>query len=77
MLKCLVAYYEAAVKTVEDHPITWAKVREATSDVWFRLTQMKFEDPATGQGGSFVFFYLVPDFGGEEWWRRKLTPIFS
>lgn len=52
MLKCLVAYYEAAVKTVEDNPITWAKVREATSDVWFRLTQMKFEDPATGQGAS-------------------------
>lgn len=61
MLKCLVAYYEAAVKTVENNPITWAKVREATSDVWFRLTQMKFEDPATGQGEwfDFLFFFLL------------------
>jgi V-type H+-transporting ATPase subunit A len=50
MLKALVTYYELAVKTVESNPITWSKVREATSDVWFRMTQMKFEDPATGQG---------------------------
>lgn len=71
MLKCLVAYYEAAVKTVENNPITWAKVREATSDVWFRLTQMKFEDPATGQGGfcflrSFLLSIVL---------NRKLTPL--
>lgn len=53
MLKNLVAYYELAVKTVEENPITWNKVREATSDIWFRLTQMKFEDPVQGEGTSW------------------------
>jgi V-type H+-transporting ATPase subunit A len=50
MLKNLVTYYELAVKAVEGgSTITWAKAREATNDSWFRLTQMKFEDPAEGQ----------------------------
>ncbi|BGP13864.1 hypothetical protein JCM10213_002502 [Rhodosporidiobolus nylandii] len=49
MLKNLVTYYECAVKAVEGDTLTWAKVRDSTSDLWFRLTQMKFEDPATGQ----------------------------
>jgi V-type H+-transporting ATPase subunit A len=51
MLKCLVSYYELAIKTVESSEgINWSKVREATSDIWYRLTQMKFEDPAQGEG---------------------------
>lgn len=50
MLKCLVTYYENAIKTVEAGDINWSKIREVTSDVWYRLTQMKFEDPATGEG---------------------------
>ncbi|KAI5479574.1 hypothetical protein MNV49_003311 [Pseudohyphozyma bogoriensis] len=49
MLKNLVTYYEQAVKAVEGDSTTWAKVRELTSDLWFRLTQMKFEDPASGE----------------------------
>lgn len=50
MLKCLVTYYELAVKTVENDGLTWGKTRELTNDVWFRMTQMKFEDPAHGEG---------------------------
>lgn len=50
MLKNLVTYYELAVKAVEGgSSITWSKAREATNDSWFRLTQMKFEDPAEGE----------------------------
>ncbi|GAA5848568.1 hypothetical protein JCM8547_004554 [Rhodosporidiobolus lusitaniae] len=49
MLKNLVTYYEQAVKAVEGDTLTWAKVRDSTSDLWFRLTQMKFEDPAHGE----------------------------
>ncbi|KAM0792443.1 H(+)-transporting V1 sector ATPase subunit A [Microbotryomycetes sp. NB124-2] len=49
MLKCFVTYYENALKAVEDGSTTWSKVREATSDLWYRLTQMKFEDPAQGE----------------------------
>lgn len=50
MLKNLVTYYELSVKAVEDETMSWNKVRESTSDLWYRLTQMKFEDPATGEG---------------------------
>ncbi|KPV75838.1 uncharacterized protein RHOBADRAFT_26053 [Rhodotorula graminis WP1] len=49
MLKNLVTYFEAAVKAVEGGELTWSRVRESTSDLWYRLTQMKFEDPATGE----------------------------
>ncbi|CEQ39742.1 SPOSA6832_01284 [Sporobolomyces salmonicolor] len=49
MLKNFVTYYECAVKAVESDTLTWNKVRESTSDLWFRLTQMKFEDPAAGE----------------------------
>ncbi|KDE08013.1 V-type proton ATPase catalytic subunit A isoform 2 [Microbotryum lychnidis-dioicae p1A1 Lamole] len=49
MLKNFVTYYELALKAVETNTTTWNKTREATSDVWFRLTQQKFEDPATGE----------------------------
>ncbi|GAA5941141.1 H(+)-transporting V1 sector ATPase subunit A [Sporobolomyces koalae] len=49
MLKNLVTYYELSVKAVENESMTWNKVRESTSDLWYRLTQMKFEDPATGE----------------------------
>jgi V-type H+-transporting ATPase subunit A len=55
MLKALVTYYELAVKAVEtDGSISWMKLREATNDEWFRLTQMKFEDPANGEGASIL-----------------------
>lgn len=49
MLKALVMYYELAIKAVETGGYTWNKLREVTNDVWFKLTQMKFEDPAQGE----------------------------
>ena len=59
MLKNLVTYYELSVKAVEDESMTWNKVRESTSDLWYRLTQMKFEDPATGEGKTFLPLSLL------------------
>lgn len=58
MLKNLVTYFEAAVKAVEGGELTWNRVRESTSDLWYRLTQMKFEDPATGEGASLLSLSL-------------------
>merc|ERR1712093_753654 len=46
MLSNLIAYYDAAMKTVENGDITWAKAREATNDQWYALSRMKFDDPA-------------------------------
>lgn len=50
MLKALVMYYELSVQAVETGGHTWTKLRETTNDIWFRLTQMKFEDPVQGEG---------------------------
>lgn len=47
MLKNFVSYYENALKAVENETTTWNKVRETTSDLWYRLTQQKFLDPST------------------------------
>ncbi|GAA5971274.1 hypothetical protein JCM8115_005490 [Rhodotorula mucilaginosa] len=49
MLKNFITYYEQAVKAVETESNTWARVREHTSDLVYRLTQMKFLDPADGE----------------------------
>ncbi|GAA5978106.1 hypothetical protein JCM10908_004231 [Rhodotorula pacifica] len=49
MLKNFITYYEQAVKAVETDSTTWARVREHTSDLVYRLTQMKFLDPADGE----------------------------
>lgn len=49
MLKNLIAYYDCAMRTVENGDITWAKAREATNDQWYALSRMKFEDPADGE----------------------------
>jgi len=64
MLKNLVTYFEAAVKAVEGGELTWNRVRESTSDLWYRLTQMKFEDPATGEGASLLFPLSLPSLRG-------------
>lgn len=53
MLKALVVYYELAVKAVEDGGHTWTKLREATNDVWFRLTQVR---PLFLPSSSFSFY---------------------
>jgi V-type H+-transporting ATPase subunit A len=50
MLKCFVAYHEGAVKAVSDGgDLTFAKVRDETSDLMYKLSQMKFESPSQGQ----------------------------
>ncbi|BGP06023.1 V-type proton ATPase catalytic subunit A isoform 2 [Rhodotorula toruloides] len=49
MLKCMIAYYEAAIKAVDSEGTTWSRVKDATSDLYYRLTQLKFLDPADGQ----------------------------
>ena len=49
MLRNLIAYYDAAQKAVENGDTTWAKAREATSEQWYALGRMKFEDPADGE----------------------------
>ena len=43
MLKNFVAFHDAALKAVTTEDITFAKIRDAASDIMFKLSQMKFE----------------------------------
>ncbi|KAG9091487.1 H(+)-transporting V1 sector ATPase subunit A [Ceratobasidium sp. 370] len=49
MLKNFVAFHDAAVNAVTKGELTFGKVKEATSDIMFKLSQMKFESPSQGQ----------------------------
>ncbi len=51
ILRNMVLFYEQAVHVVEasDSTVTWAKIRESSGDLMYRLTSMKFEDPAQGE----------------------------
>ena len=43
MLRNFVGYHDAAIKAVTQNDLTFAKVKDATSDIIFKLSQMKFE----------------------------------
>jgi len=47
MLKNFVAYYDCSQRAVESSDMTFAKIRDATGDCAFKLSQMKFESPNT------------------------------
>ncbi|PFH47683.1 hypothetical protein AMATHDRAFT_82092 [Amanita thiersii Skay4041] len=49
MLRNFVAYHDAALKAVSQTDLTFSKIKDATSDVMFRLSQMKFESPSQGK----------------------------
>ena len=42
MLRNFVAYYELALKAVEDHELPYARVRDETAELTYGLSQMKF-----------------------------------
>jgi V-type H+-transporting ATPase subunit A len=43
MLRNFVGYHDAAIKAVTQNDLTFAKVKDSTSDIMFKLSQMKFE----------------------------------
>ena len=47
----MMAYYDKATHAVEasNSQLTWAKIKEATNDLVYKLSSMKFEDPADGE----------------------------
>ncbi|WFD45193.1 H(+)-transporting two-sector ATPase [Malassezia psittaci] len=50
MLRNMIEYHEKAQAAINNNPgLTWAKIREHTQDVFYRLTQQKFEDPKEGE----------------------------
>ncbi|PIA19013.1 V-type ATPase [Coemansia reversa NRRL 1564] len=51
MLRNMIGFYKQATHAVEStsSQITWARIRESMSDIVYRLSSMKFEDPADGE----------------------------
>ncbi|KAI9290034.1 V-type proton ATPase catalytic subunit A [Umbelopsis sp. AD052] len=51
MLRNMVGFYTHATHAVEvsNNQITWAKIRESMGDLIYKLSSMKFEDPAEGE----------------------------
>jgi len=49
MLRNFVTYHEEALKVVAQGDMTFAKIKDSTADLMFRLSQMKFESPSQGQ----------------------------
>ena len=51
MLRNMVYFYEQATRTIEASAgsITWAKMRDSLGDILYKLSSMKFEDPAEGE----------------------------
>lgn len=49
MLRNFIAYHEAAVKALAQGDMTFARIKDATADQMFKLSQMKFESPSQGK----------------------------
>ncbi|KAI0224868.1 H(+)-transporting V1 sector ATPase subunit A [Massospora cicadina] len=51
LLRNMIGFYTHATHAVEvtSNQITWAKIRDSMSDLIYKLSSMKFEDPADGE----------------------------
>lgn len=53
MMKCIVLFNNLAQKAVErstaDKKITWAMIKNAMNDLMYKISSMKFQDPAEGE----------------------------
>jgi V-type H+-transporting ATPase subunit A len=51
MLRNIVLYYELSIQAVEvsGGSMNWAKIKEMTSELFLKLSSMKFEDPSQGE----------------------------
>jgi vacuolar-type H+-ATPase catalytic subunit A/Vma1 len=59
MLRNFVEFHDSAVKAVSQGDLTFAKIKDAASDVIFRLSQMKFEVCRTVIRGHSCFMTLI------------------
>jgi len=49
MLRNFVAFHDAAIRAVSQNDLTFTKIKDAGSDIMFKLSQMKFESPSQGK----------------------------
>jgi V-type H+-transporting ATPase subunit A len=65
MLRNIVGFYNQAQKAVEssseDKRITWLTIKNAMGDLLYKLTSMKFQDPATGEAAVVAHMKTVQE----------------
>jgi len=53
MLRCIIHFHDAAQKAVEstgqEKKMTWSHIRQELSSLIYKVTALKFEDPADGE----------------------------
>ena len=53
MLRCMIHFHDAAQRAVEstgqDKKMTWSHIKQELSNVMYKVTSLKFEDPADGE----------------------------
>ncbi|XP_044305131.1 LOW QUALITY PROTEIN: V-type proton ATPase catalytic subunit A-like [Varanus komodoensis] len=62
MLQNMIAFYELARHAVEstaqsEHKITWATIRESLGNIMYKLSSMKFQDPAKDGEAKIKAYY--------------------
>ena len=74
MLRNFVAFHDAALKTVAQGDLTFAKIKDSASDLMFKLSQMKFEVCLSCLNVYFILTTLVsPHPKGRSLSSRSLT----
>jgi len=65
MLRNMITFYNIAQRTVEhntaEHKVTWNQIRSAMGDLIYKLTSMKFQDPADGEQALVAHFKAIYD----------------
>ena len=48
LLRNMIGFYDMSIKSIETSggSISWAKIRDSMGDLMYKLSSMKFEDPA-------------------------------
>lgn len=60
MLSNYVAFYDAALRAVSQGDLTFSKIRDAASDLMFKLSQMKFEVwSVSGRNENMLTLFLI------------------
>jgi V-type H+-transporting ATPase subunit A len=79
MLRNFIAYHEAAVKALAQSDMTFAKIKDATADQMFKLSQMKFEvgDPSTCDWNIYAEHSLQTPSQGKDAIMEKLNALHS
>lgn len=76
MLRNFVAFHDAAIRAVSQNDLTFAKIKDAGSDIMFKLSQMKFE-VGNELPCTYVLTLLKSPSQGKDAVRQKLDALHT